>query len=109
MAHDPALASHARMRCECARVHRPPLILAGEPHPEIRILGPDRIAREEPRTHEVAPASEHRRDLDGRPRTHDLVERSGRARAAASQAAARAAACPEPAHPPWWRYGQTCV
>src|SRR6266545_1982021 len=109
MTDDPALRAHAGMRGEGARLHRPSLIVASEPEPEVRVLGPQRKAREESRPHEVAPAPEHGSDLDLGPRAQDLVERAGRARAALLEAPTRAASRPEPTHSSGRRYGQTCL
>src|SRR5215472_19162122 len=106
---DPALSAHPRVRGEDAGVDGPSLILSSEAHPEVGVLGPQGKAGEEPRPHEVAPASEHGRDLHLRPRAEDLVEGARGARTSAGEAAARAPPPAQPANAARARYGQTSV
>src|SRR5262252_701940 len=108
MAYDPTLPAHARVRGKHAGVDGPPLILSSEAHPEVGVLGPQGKAGEEPRPHEVAPASEHGRDLHLRPRAEDLVEGARGARTSAGEATARAPPPAQPANAARARYGQTC-
>src|SRR5262249_36171931 len=107
MAHDPTLPAHARVRGKYAGVDGPPLILSSEAHPEVGVLRPQGKAGEEPRPHEVAPASEHGRDLHLRPRAEDFVEGARRAGAPARETPARAPPTAQPANAARAHYGQT--
>src|SRR5262245_39346637 len=77
---EPAMRHHARAR------ERALLVLGGQAEPEVAVLRAEGKAREELRTDEVAPAAEHRGDLDARPAREHLVELAGGAGAALPEA-----------------------
>ena len=75
---DPAPAREPAVRADPGAGEGALLVRARQPHPEVVVLGPDRVAAEHVVAHEVAPPPEHRRDPRAVPLGDRVVEHARR-------------------------------